>query len=528
MHRNPSVSAHDFAMTPKTNIPRSKFRADKTLKTTFDGGYLNPILVEEVLPGDDWTLDMTSFVRMATPLYPIMDNLHLDIFFFNVPNRLVWDNWIFFMGEQRSPGDSISFNIPKKTSPAGGFAINSIYDLMGLPCAGQITGADTTTINCLPLRAYNLIYNEWFRDENLINWVTTSLADGPDTTSTFALQRRGKRPDYFTTCLPWPQKSTNTIYGALTGNAVVKTDANVNSDIAVYSTVQPGYVKMGAATTYVQRTGTNDSTAPLYTDLTTATGIAINTFRQAIMIQEFLERDARGGTRYTELVRRHFGVVSPDARLQRPEYLGGGHVEINVAPIAQAGQTGLTGGTTPLGTLGAMAQATGRNIGFRRAFTEHGYIIGLACVRADLTYQQGTRKHWSRDTRYDYYDPSFANLGEQAVLQKEIYTLGQAGPDATVFGYQGRWDEYRYFPSEIVGLFNSKHAGTLDPWHLAQNFTSAPTLNKTFIEETPPVQRVLAVTAQDAKQFLGDFFFRFTLARQMPMYNVPGISGLKL
>lgn len=538
MHRNPSVSTHKFAMAPSSRIPRSKFKMQKTLKSTFDAGYLNPILVLEVLPGDTFNCKMTAFVRLATPLYPIMDNLHLETFFFFVPNRLTWTNWKKFMGEQDSPGDSISFTIPKKTSPAGGFAINTIYDLMGLPCAGQIGAGNTISVNALPLRAYNLIYNNWFRDENLINWVTTSLADGPDTTSDFALRKRGKRHDYFTSCLPWPQKGSTTATFPITGQAplvgigiLAAGPAPTVGPVNVVETegVQSygEYWSSSVANTIRVEAIGNDPV--MYADLGLGSGASatINALRQANMIQEFLERDARGGTRYTEIVRRHFDVISPDARLQRPEYLGGGHASIEINPIAQTTATGLTGGTTPQGNLAAMGQTVANNHGFSQSFTEHGYIIGLASVRADLTYQQGLARHWTRSTRYDFYDPAFANLGEQAVLSKEIYCDGSANDDL-VFGYQGRWDEYRILPSEIVGLFNSKHAGTLDPWHLAQSFSARPTLGQTFIEEDPPVQRILAVAGQTSKMFLGDFFFDITAARQMPMYNVPGITSLKL
>lgn len=528
MHRNPSVKAHDFAMTPKTPIPRSRFKMQKTMKSTFDAGYLNPVFVEEVLPGDSLKIDITGFVRLATPLFPIMDNLHLELFGFFVPNRLVWDNWEKFMGAQDNPGDSISFVVPKKASPANGFPVNTIYDLMGIPCVGQIGAGFSISVNALPLRAYNLIYNEWFRDENLINSVVTSTADGPDTTSTFALQRRGKRHDYFTSCLPSPQKGNVAVNVPVGSTAPIK--ANTTASANPLGIMDSGNTYRSMTTSgALLSMASGGVSAPeyLYADLSQSTGATVNQLRQSIMIQEFLERDARGGTRYTELLRRHFGVKSPDARLQRPEYLGGGSASINVNPIAQGSATGLTGGTTPQGNLAAMGQGVIR-CRLNQSFVEHGYLIVLACVRADLTYQQGLRRHWSRSTRYDYYDPSFANLGEQAVLVKEIYCKGDLVRDEVVFGYQERWGEYRYLPSEITTMFNSTHTATIDPWHLAQKFTAEPALNQTFIEENPPVDRILAVSSQTGKQFLGDFFYDVTAARQMPLYSIPGISSLKL
>jgi len=532
MHRNPSVSTHKFAMIPKADIPRSAFRRQKTLKTTFDAGYLVPIYCEEVLPGDTVSLKATLFARMATLLLPVMDNLYIETFFFYVPNRLVWENWKKFMGEQVNPGDSIAYTVPYKTSPVGGFAIGGLGDMFGLPTVGQMGGAATVNVNALPLRAYNLIYNSWFRDENLQNAVVTSIADGPDTTSAFSLLRRGKRHDYFTSCLPWPQKGNTAVTLPLTGNApivglgiddtysvgittninVTETDGSDTYARALASSINPGLT--------VKLDPTSGIEPQIYADLSAATSSTINAIRLAFATQKFLERDARGGTRYTELLFSHFGVKSPDARLQRPEYLGGGKSPIVVNPIAQTSATNLTGGSTPVGTLAAMATTVANQHGFSQSFTEHGYIIGLCEISADLTYQQGLRRHWSRSTRYDYYDPAFATLGEQAVLTKEIYCDG-SGTDDTVFGYQERWGEYRYEPSEICGHFRSTAAATIDPWHLAQKFTAAPTLNATFIVDEPPIPRVIAVTST-GKQFLADVFFDSKWARPMPLYSVPG------
>lgn len=534
--RNKSVSTHKFAMTPRADIPRSSFQIQTAHKTTFDSGYLVPVYCDEVLPGDTFNVKMTAFARLATPLFPVMDNMYLDSFFFFVPNRLVWDNWQKFMGEQIDPGDSISYVIPQTVTPAGGYAIGSIQDYLALPTVGQVTAGETVTHSALPLRALNLIYNEWFRDENLQDSLTVNRDDGPDLYTDYSLFRRGKRHDYFTSALPWPQKGdavtlplgtsapinwqdmTGTTSG-VNGQKVMLTPKNTPDSSNLRATMY-GAVNLspGSATAIGL-----DKNMTMYADLSEATAATINQLRESFQIQRLLERDARGGTRYTEIIRSHFGVISPDARLQRPEYLGGGSTPVNISPIAQTSATASGASATPLGNLAAMGTALAMGHGFTQSFVEHGHVIGLVAVRADLTYQQGLRKMWSRRTRYDFYFPVFAHLGEQAVLNKEIYTTGTSTDDE-VFGYQERWAEYRYHPSQITSLFRSTAAGTLDAWHLAQNFSSLPTLNTSFIQDNPPVDRVVAIGAEaNGQQFIFDSFFDIKAARPMPLYSVPGL-----
>jgi len=516
-----TVMEHQFSEVPKATIERSSFDRSHGVKTTFDAGYLVPILVDEALPGDTFNTNMTAFARMATPIFPIMDNVYMDTHFFAVPVRLIWDNWKKFNGEQADPGDSIDYTVPVMTAPGSGYANQSLHDYFGIPT--QVGGL---VHNSLWHRAYNLIYNEWFRDQNLQDSVMVNKGDGPDSYTHYELLKRGKRHDYFTSCLPWPQKGDSV-------DLPLGTQAGVFiQDVPGYTTGVDGYyllTKDGSTDNRMTAYGaptlgtvsgsspvTNEQYYNLYADLSSATAATINQLREAFQIQKLLERDARGGTRYTEIVKSHFGVTSPDARLQRPEYLGGGSTPVNVTPIEQ---TSSTDDTSPQGNLAAMATASLTNHGFTKSFTEHCVILGLVSVRADLTYQQGLNRMFSRQTRYDFYWPALSHIGEQAVLNKEIYADGTAA-DENVFGYQERYAEYRYKPSMITGKFRSNDAQSLDAWHLSQEFSSLPGLNSTFIEENPPLDRVIAVPSEP--HFIFDSYISMKCARPMPVYSVPG------
>lgn len=514
------MNAH-FSKVPGANIPRSSFQRDFGYKTAIDFDYLYPIMCEECVPGDTLNVNMHAIARLATPIYPIMDNMYLDTFFFSIPYRLVWENFRRFMGEQDNPDDTVDYLIPQTVAPEGGHLEDSIFDYMDIP-----PGVENLSHSVLWNRAYNLVYNEWFKDENIQESVTVNLDDGPDDPADYTLLKRGKRLDYFTGALPFAQKDYgNPVLLPLGDTAPVIASGD---GVPLFDVSGDPRSLAGNASADVQWSGVSaaDSAVDwfdpkLVTDLNDATAATINELRLAFQVQKMYERDARGGSRYVEIIKAHFGVTTPSAGW-RSEYLGGGSNRIGVTQVPQTSQSDISGpDSSPQGNLAAYATAQFSNNGFTKSFTEHCLVLGIVCARADLTYQNGLPRKFQRKTRFDHYFPALAMIGEQAVLQSEIFASGVPAEDEIVLGYQERWAEMRYSKSCVTGAMRSTHSATLDPWHLSQDFATAPTLSPQFIEQNTPVDRVIAVPEE--KHLIMDAFFEMRHARPMPTYSVPGL-----
>lgn len=514
-----------FANIERPRVPRSRFDLSFSHKTTFFDTKLFPVMVEEVLPGDTFDVSVAHVIRMLTPLTPLMDNMFVDFHFFFVPNRLVWENWERFQGAQDNPNSSTDYLVPglAHTAPAKVLE-GSLYHYMGLPM-NAVNRVATDFLSALPFRAYRLIWNQWYRDQDLQDSVTVLLDDGPDA-ATYDLLPRAKAKDYFSTCRPEPQKGPDVLL-PIGSTAPVERVSNA-----------PGWIVYGAgsnipsgASSPMATLGTSrislggnpmslDPDGGLEADLSQALGPSVNAMREAVAIQHLLERDARGGTRYVEALLNRFGVVSPDFRLQRSEYLGGGRTRVGVQTIAQTSESN----TTPQGTLSGMATSTGAGIRVVKSFVEHGHFFCLMSLVTDQTYQQGVRKMFTRQTRYDFYEPGLAHLGEQAVLGKEIYWEGDgtSGDDSTVFGYQERWAEYRFKHSYTSAAMSSAASASLDSWHLGYDFGARPELNSAFIPSAPPITRVVAVSSPE--QFVADLYFKFFATRPLPVRSTPGLE----
>lgn len=549
-----------FATNPvRLDMSRSKFPRNFSHKTTFNAGQVIPFYVDEVLPGDTFQVRTSKVVRMQTLLTPVMDNVYLDTYYFFVPNRLVWEHWKQFMGENTESAwiPQVEYEVPQLTAPANGWEVGTLADYMGIP-----TGVKGLSVSALPFRAYALVMNEWFRSENLTDPLNIPVDDatvqGVNTGNYVSDVAKGGKPfvankfrDYFTSCLPSPQKGPDvTINTAQLGNApVVPMDKPVPKDLLNYPYnvyIPNGNKDFGAGyhagsvhqnafggAYWLAKDGNSDLDptidngvagypANLWAQFDNTVSVAtINQLRTAFQIQKFYERSARGGSRYIETLKAHFGVTSPDARLQRPEYLGGNRIPVSINQVIQ--NSGTVSGSTPLGDTGAMSLTTDVHSDFTKSFVEHGFVIGVMVARYDHTYQQGIERFWSRKSMFDYYWPEFANIGEQAVLNKEIYAQGNAQDDE-VFGYQEAWADYRYKPSRVSGEMRSSYAQSLDVWHLADDYSKMPALSDAWIHEDPAtINRVLAVSDNLANQFFCDIYVQNYSTRNMPLYSIPGL-----